>query len=266
MSVSVPTRGDEDRKRPAVVRWPVSPSRSAGIIAASTWLLGLLTVVSAVLPGQRDRVHYLTKIIGVPTEASATATAVAATLGLLLIWLAYGLRRRKRRAWRAAVVVTAVVALSHIAKGLDFEEAAISLALLVLLVVSRREFYALGDPVTRWMALRVFIQFVLFGVVMGIALLVFNQGRVVGRPSVWTELRHVLLGLVGIRGPLTFTSDRVADITSATLLGFGVLTAFTTAYLILRPPDLAFRRREITTTTLTPRQMKPTAISQAGTP
>lgn len=237
--MSAPIRGDEEKKRPAIARWTVSPTRTATIIAASTWLLGLLTVISALLPGQRDRVRYLTKIIGVPTRASATATAVAATLGVLLLWLAYGLRRRKRRAWRAAVVVTAIVALSHLAKGLDFEEAAVSLAILILLIVSRREFYALGDPVTRWMALRAFIRFVLVGVLLGIVLLLVNQKRIMGRPSVWTELEDVLLGLVGVHGPLEYNSDRVADIVSATLLGFGALTAFSTAYLVLRPSQPA---------------------------
>ncbi|HEY9474464.1 MAG TPA: phosphatidylglycerol lysyltransferase domain-containing protein, partial [Mycobacteriales bacterium] len=165
--------------------------------------------------------------------------AVAATLGLLLVWLAYGLRRRKRRAWRAAVVVTAIVAVSHLAKGLDFEEAAVSLAILGLLIASRREFYALGDPVTRWMALRVFVQLVLAGIVLGIVLLLFNQDRLIGSPSVWTELEHVLLGLVGVPGPLRFDSDRFADTVTGTLLGFGALTAFATAYLILRPSEPA---------------------------
>jgi lysyl-tRNA synthetase, class II len=52
---------------------------------------------------------------------------------------------------------------------------------------------------------------------------------------VWDEVWHVVVGLVGIRGPLQFSSDRVADVVTATLLGFGVLTAFVTAYLVLRP-------------------------------
>lgn len=235
LTVSTPIHGGEQSRKPAEVRWRVSPARTASVIATLTWLLGLLTVVSALVPGQRGRVRYLTKIVGLPTEASATATAVVATLGILLLSLAHGLRRRKQRAWRAAVVVSAVVAVSHLVKGLDFEEAAVTLAILAVLIAARREFTALGDPVTRWMGLRVFVQFVLSGVCVGIALLLINQGRIVGRPSVWSELEHVLVGMVGIRGPLTFTSDRVSDIVSATLLGFGVLTALTTAYLVLRP-------------------------------
>ena len=237
MIVSAPTRGDEEKKWSVAGRWKVSSSRTATVVATLTWLLGLLTIISALMPGQRGRVHYLTRIIGLPTEASATATAVAATLGMLLVWLASGLRRRKRRAWRAAVVVTAIVAVSHLAKGLDFEEAAVSLAMLGLLVASRREFYALGDPVTRWMGLRVFVQLVLAGTVLGIVLLLFNQDRIVGNPSVWAELEHVVLGLVGVPGPLRFDSDRFSDIVTGTLLGFGALTAFATAYLVLRPSE-----------------------------
>lgn len=239
MVVSAPTRGAQDRKpqteQPTGSRWGVSPRRTATIVAALTWLLGVLTILSALMPGQRNRVRYLTKIVGLPVEASATATAVAATLGILLLWLANGLRRRKRRAWRAAVVVTALIALSHLLKALDVEEAVVSLMMLGLLIAARREFHALGDPTTRWMALRVFVQFIFVGVLLGIALLVLNGRRIVGHPSVWEEIQHVLSGLVGVRGPLRFTSDRVSDTVTATLLGFGCLTAFVTAYLILRP-------------------------------
>lgn len=261
MSVSAPTRRlDEDSTQPSrtgQTRWRFPSRRTATVVAAVTWALGLLTVLSALMPGQRDRVRYLTKIIGLSTQASATASAVAATLGILLLYLANGLRRRKRRAYQAAVVVTAIITVSHLAKGLDVEEAAVSLAVLALLVAVRREFYALGDPVTRWMALRVFVQLVIAGIVSGIALLLFNQKRILGHPSVWDEVWHVLLGLVGVRGPLQFGSDRVGDIVTATLLGFGVLTAFVTAYLVLRPyqpPPLLGRDDELRLRDLLARQ------------
>jgi lysyl-tRNA synthetase class 2 len=45
----------------------------------------------------------------------------------------------------------------------------------------------------------------------------------------------VLLGLLGVAGPVRFTSDRAADLVGSMLLGFGLLTAFVTAYFMLRP-------------------------------
>src|SRR6185312_5437201 len=56
------------------------------------------------------------------------------------------LARRKHRAWLLAVVVVAASAVLHIAKGLDLEESIANVALLVLLIRSRRWFDAPGDP------------------------------------------------------------------------------------------------------------------------
>jgi len=215
--------------------WPFSCRRTAWIVATLTWLLGALTTVSALLPAQRGRVHTLVQII--PTPASATATAIAAVGGILLLYLAGGLRRRKRRAWRAAVVLTVIVAASHLLKGLDIEEALFSVAILALLVAARDEFHAKGDPTTRWLGVRIFVQLVALATGLGMALLLLNHSRVVGRPSLLTQLRHVLLGLIGVPGPLHFSSDRAADVVTAVLLGFGLLIAFVTAYLMLRPSE-----------------------------
>src|SRR5947209_14441419 len=81
--------------------------RSPGLIATISALIGLLTIVEAVLPAERMRVHTITRIIPVP--ASAAATAVTAVAGLLLLRVAAGLRKRKRRAWRVAVGLTAIM-------------------------------------------------------------------------------------------------------------------------------------------------------------
>ena len=50
-------------------------------------------------------------------------------------------------------------------------------------------------------------------------------------------MNEVLLGLVGITGPVGFASDRAADLVGSTLLAFGLLTAFVTAYFALRPAE-----------------------------
>ncbi len=210
-------------------------SRTASVVATLTWLLGVLTVASALLPADRDRLRALTHLV--PVQASATATGVAAALGVLLLYLAGGLRRRKRRAWRVAVGVTVLVAASHLLKGLDVEEAAASVGVLAVLLWSRREFYAEGDPASRWLAVRRLPQLLLLDLALGLALLQAYDRRLAGRPSVGDRLREVLLGLVGVSGPVRVRGDRSSDVITATLLGFGLLTAFVTAYLVLRPAE-----------------------------
>ena len=218
-----------------VSRWPGVASRAASVVAAATWLLGIITVASALVPPDRARLRLLTELL--PYQAADAAAAVAAALGVLLLYLAGGLRRRKRRAWVAAVVVTAVVALSHLVKGLDVEEATASALVLGLLLGCRREFGAEADPVGRRLAVRRFVQLAGLGVALGMLLLQAYSGQLAGRPSLRTQLTEVLVGLVGVTGPVGFTSDRAADLVGATLLGFGLLTAFVTAYFALRPAE-----------------------------
>jgi lysyl-tRNA synthetase, class II len=112
--------------------------------AALALLVGLVDVVSALTPELRDRARAVGNVLSLDAQLTARGLTLAAGVALLLV--AGGLSRRKRRAWMLAVVLLSVGALLHIAKGLDLEEAVLNLALLVLLIRSRRWFDAQGDP------------------------------------------------------------------------------------------------------------------------
>ncbi len=217
------------------MRWRAQSRRLPNVLAGLTALFGLLTLISALAPAQRDRVHQLSMLIPVP--ASATATAVSAAAGVLLLQLARGLRRRKRRAWRAAVAVVGLLMALHLLKGLDVEEASLALALLIVLIATRKQFEAKGDPTTRLLALQVGLLLLLSGLVSGLLLITLNHRQLVDHPSPWHRLEHVLLGFVGISGPLQFRGERSSDVVAGTLIAFGLLTAFVVSYLIFRPPE-----------------------------
>src|SRR6266566_2113894 len=65
---------------------------------------------------------------GVP-DAARTLTL---SFALALLFLSRGLARRKRRAWQLAVALVIGSAVTHLAKGLDFEEALGSLVVLAI--------------------------------------------------------------------------------------------------------------------------------------
>jgi lysyl-tRNA synthetase, class II len=218
-------------------RWQYAATRTASVVAGVTWLLGIITVVSALLPPDRARLRLLTELL--PYQAADAAAAVAAALGVLLVYLAGGLRRRKRRAWLATVAVTSVVALSHLAKGLDVEEATASAAVLALLLGCRGEFRAEADPGGRRLAVRRFVQLAAIGTGLGMLLLWAYSGQLLDRPSLRTQLHEVVLGLIGVAGPVRFASDRAADLVGSTLLGFGLLAVLVMAYFALRPAEPA---------------------------
>ena len=209
------------------------------LLAAATLLLGLLDVISAVTPEQRNRLMTLRSVI--PLSVAHVASATTAVTGILLMMLAHGLRRRKRRAWRAAVALLVISIALHLAKGLDAEEAAIAAVVSVLLVTQRREFYAAGDPTTRWRAPFVFVGMLATSFLTGMVLLYARGGALVGSPSLSARAEHVLYGLVGVAGPVHFRTDRASDIFFDILLALGMATALVTAYLALRASEPAAR-------------------------
>jgi lysyl-tRNA synthetase class 2 len=205
------------------------------LLAYAVIALGLLDVISAVTPEQHARLNDLRQVV--PLSLAHAASATTAVAGLLLMMLGHGLRRRKRRAWRAAVALLALSVGLHLAKGLDGEEAAIALVLAVVLVIQRREFYAAGDPTTRWRAPFAFGAMAVASFAFGLVLLYARGGALVGSPSLAARAQQVLYGLVGISGPVHFRSDRASDVIFDILLAMGMATVVVTAYLALRAAE-----------------------------
>jgi lysyl-tRNA synthetase, class II len=204
-------------------------------IAVATVLLGVVDIVSALAPERSGRLHDLTTVI--PLGVAQSASAVTLVAGILLVLLGQGLRRRKRRAWRGALALFVVTMALHVVKGLDIEEASVTLVLTVLLVVLSDQFYAAGDPRTRRRAPVTFVAMVVASFVLGYLLLLFRHSSVVGSPSFGGRLQEVAAGLVGVSGPLRFRGDGTSDLVFGALLALGAATVLVTAYLILRSPE-----------------------------
>ncbi len=106
--------------------------------------MGAIGIVSALTPEFANRYDVVRGVLppGVPEAARVFALA----FGIVLIWLSRSLARRRRRAWQLGVTIVLASAAAHLAKGLDVEEATVSLLLLVALVRYRRRFDVPGDP------------------------------------------------------------------------------------------------------------------------
>src|SRR6266571_1805651 len=215
--------------------WAAYLARAPRIIAAIATLLGLATLAEAALPHQRGHVRDVVPVVPVP--GSATAAAVVVVSGLLLLRVASGLRKRKRRAWQAAVVLTVAMTLAH-AFGDERRpvEAAITLVLLALLLAAGSRFTAKPDPRSRWFAAVVFVQFAAVSVLYGLALLYFSR-RMIGHPSFTARLQEVLYALIGADGHVQLRGERFGDVFHGTLLGYGLVTVLVVAYLALRPAE-----------------------------
>ncbi len=209
-------------------------ARIPRIVGALTYLLGALDIVSGLVKVWRPHLNPIMEALPGAVTASLAASIVT---GLLLLPLAHGLRRRKHRAWVVAIVLLVVSITSSALRG-EALHTALALGLLITLVHTRSQFQALGDPTTRWRAVRVFLGLALADIALGLAMVYAARHALVGGPpSILTALNQVVVGLIGLDGPLAFTSQRVADLIGMGLAGLGVMTGLVTAYFALRAPE-----------------------------
>ncbi|MFC9537157.1 phosphatidylglycerol lysyltransferase domain-containing protein [Streptomyces sp. NPDC056975] len=212
--------------------------RPAAVAGHTCLIIGILDIASAISPHmQETRIERIAPYV--PGLAEEVARAAALAAGLLLVMLARGLRRRKRRAWEAAVGLLAVSALVQGVRHHALIPATVSVVLCVALVAYREEFYALGDPRGRTRALWNLV--VLGGSSFGLGLLVVGvrANQEAGHAITFADrVQEVGYGLIGASGPIAYRSDRAGDIVYFSLLALGVVTAATSAYLALRPVTL----------------------------
>src|SRR6516162_8082533 len=149
-----PTEDESGYTRARVTRAPDRRHQRKWVPITTGWLcllIGLADVIGVAIPSLHlhHRLHRITPFVpGTMTNVTSTATVI---IGLLLLMLSHGLRRRKRRAWQATTVLLAFSAAIHLMHGYRIQGVA-AVAVLVVLLFFRSEFYAVGDPRTRWPA------------------------------------------------------------------------------------------------------------------
>jgi len=103
--------------------------------AAATFAAGAMLLISGATPNEVDRFGWLFQLA--PPELINASHFASSIIGLLLLLLADGLRRRVGAAWWGAIFLSAVAAVLALLKGFNWEETA-ALALLSLLLVPLR--------------------------------------------------------------------------------------------------------------------------------
>jgi lysyl-tRNA synthetase, class II len=205
-----------------------------GSAALLTTLIGLSDIVGIFRP---DLVHKLHKInYLVPGTLTTVTRSADVIIGLLLLMLAHGLRRRKRRAWQATSALLAFDIGIHFADTHQLATAIVALVLLVALLYFRDQFYAEGDPRTRWRALWVLGGLIVADVAIGLSYILLARGLKTDY-SFGQRVQEVGYGLIGISGPVQWVPEARGDLFSILASALGIFTLVVTVYLFLRPAE-----------------------------
>ncbi len=179
-------------------RWPL-------VLAAFVAVAGALDVLDAILPVHRTSL--LERLA--PAAVHPFAYALAAPIGVVLMLLARGLARRKRRAWRIAVALLLTSTTLHIFHGMA-SGATVTGLLAIALVARRQDFSAAGDPSSQP---RVFLRagLLVIGIyVYGAAALWMNRlvaDQPFTLPFSLSETSRALVGLSLVHGRRHLSGD-----------------------------------------------------------
>ena len=203
-------------------------------IGRVTFLVGLFDILANVSRKFRAPVHKLDHLIPVFLNGSALATAIFT--GLILMILARGLSRRKRRAWVLALVILVINLATELFRSTHhLDQIIVSIVSILMLAVFQKSFYAKSDPSTRLQPLIGFaIAVVVFFIASVMLIKIRTHDEIVGTPSIKNIFLFIIEGFVGVSGPVKFTSERATDLIAFTLGTFGAFTLIVPLWLYIR--------------------------------
>jgi phosphatidylglycerol lysyltransferase len=105
------------------------------LVVLGSGLVNLFSVLSPALPERAAILHEIFPLVFIHLSRFLTLLT-----GFALVALSINIFKRKKRAFRIALLLSVLSIFFYLTKGLDYEEAALSVALIVLLVLSRKTF------------------------------------------------------------------------------------------------------------------------------
>jgi phosphatidylglycerol lysyltransferase len=100
--------------------------------------LGAVNIISTLTPGLAERMSALRDFI--PLSAIHASSVLTAVTGVVMLGTAFYLMRGLKSAWWLAAGLSAVSLVTHLVKGLDYEEASLALITLGALIYQRSDY------------------------------------------------------------------------------------------------------------------------------
>ncbi len=155
----------------------------------------------------------------------------AALAGFGLIALARSLDRRKRVAWILTELLLGLSILSHMIKGLDYEESILAGILMIVLWRMRDEFHARSDPPSMQQGLRLLLGAFVFTLAYGVSGFFLLDRHYNVNFGFWAALRQTLVmftefydpGLVPVTRFGRFFADSIYIVGAATFTYAGLM-------------------------------------------
>ncbi len=137
------------------------------MVALLTAAMGVVNVLAAIRPSMEHRLRLLEQYS--PLQVTHGGHLTSALAGFALLVLSSGLWRRKRVAWLLTLIVLLASIVTHLLKGLDYEEASLAAMLSAVLLIWRSHFHARSDPPSVRQAISTMLAALTFTLAYGVA-------------------------------------------------------------------------------------------------
>jgi len=205
-------------------------------VALLTAVMGVVNLISAVIPSMRDRLRIL-RLLGEysPFTISVGGHLASALAGFALFLLSVSLWRRKQLGWVLTLSILIISIPIHLFKGLDYEEATFAALLVGLLIYLRPHFHAQSDPPSVRQGLLTLLAALAFTLIYGVIGFYFLDRHFKVSFGFWSALRQTIVMFTqfynpGLQPVTGFGRYFVASIyvISAVTIGYALL-------MLLRP-------------------------------
>ena len=129
------------------------------------FFLGVVNIISATTPALVERMKYLVDFI--PRNIIEVSNTMVVVIGIVLIFTAVTLVQGYRNSYYLALSLTIFSIIGHLFKGVDYEEASMSLITAVVLVYQRKDYFIRTVPLKfpkLELAIAVFTGVLIYGI------------------------------------------------------------------------------------------------------
>ncbi|MGE5425425.1 MAG: phosphatidylglycerol lysyltransferase domain-containing protein [Syntrophothermus sp.] len=108
------------------------------------FLLGIINIISSITPAIAHRMHLLRDFI--PLSAISASNYLVLISGAFLLLTAVFMFKGLRNAWWIGLILSIVSCIGHLTKAIDYEEATVALIVILMLIISRKQYVIRGNP------------------------------------------------------------------------------------------------------------------------
>ena len=196
--------------------------------------LSIINIISVLTPAIAERLNVIQNFI--PVDAITASNYFVMIAGLFMLVTSAFLLKGLRTAWWFAVVLTVVSIVGHLTKAIDYEEAIVAFIVLIVLLVTRKDYYIKNNPRLRYIGIQTALLSLLAVLVYGIIGFYFLDKKVFNIDfSWWQSILYTLkyYFMVGSADLIPTRSFAKYFLLSINVSGFASLSFL--IYTLIRP-------------------------------